>query len=247
MKFRVIYWKEDPAAQNIVNQLESIGISANALENSILFSEEPEIETDLFLVASMHKSAAKRPALTVHPTGNWGPAEAGGNEHELSFTSPAAMKIGLKALSKSNLEGFEITREVTHHGPTNWKTPLVFIEIGSSEKEWKNEKAGEIIAHAISEIQDSEDEFENHIGFGGGHYCPAFTPVLLRNEEIAIGHIAPKYAVPYLDEKIVEEALKKSNAEKAVIDWKGLKSEKRKKVLNILESLGIDWMKTKEL
>ena len=244
---KVLHWKNDPAAQNIVEHLKQIGLGDLTVESekSLLYSEEPDVETDLFVVASTHKSETNKCSLTVHPTGNWGPAKVGGNEHELSFTNATALKIGLQGLQKTSLEGFEVSGEVTHHGPTNWKTPLIFIEIGSTEKEWVNESAGSAVAGAVADINDNQEEFDSYIGFGGLHYCPAFNRIILEGK-VALGHIAPKYAISYLDEKIIQEAFDKSNAIGAIIDWKGLKSGERAKVIGILENLGIDWKKTKE-
>jgi len=43
------------------------------------------------------------------------------------------------------------------------------------------------------------------------------------------------------------EAVKKSSAELAIIDWKGLKSEARGKVISALAEAGIEWKKSSEL
>ncbi|MFO7872800.1 MAG: D-aminoacyl-tRNA deacylase [Candidatus Undinarchaeales archaeon] len=246
---KVIYWKDDKAGKNIAENLTELGLGNLLVESekSILYSKEPEIETDLFIVASTHRSKTNKASLTVHPTGNWGSADIGGNEHELSYTSPEALAVGLRAINSRKIKGFDVSMEATHHGPTNWKTPLIFIEIGSTETEWKNKEAGKVIAESISEINDSEQEFENYVGFGGIHYCPYFTKRILENEEISVGHVAPKYAANDLDKKIIKEAFEKSNAEKALFDWKGLRSKERNKILNILEELGIDYERARDI
>ena len=38
--------------------------------------------------------------------------------------------------NRSSVLDYEITIEATHHGPTSLKKPLLFIEIGSTEKQW---------------------------------------------------------------------------------------------------------------
>lgn len=246
---RVLYWEEDPAALNIIKNLEELGLGSLAIPSnkSILYKEEPEIETDLFVVASKHESKAGKASLTIHPTGNWGSADYGGSNHKLSNTSPAALAVGLREIQKNKIEGFEVSMEATHHGPTNWGTPLIFIEIGSKERNWANKEAGRVIAEAISEINKSEESFENYVGFGGTHYCPYFTKRVIENKEIAVGHVAPKYAAGDLDKKIIKEAFEKSSAEKGLIDWKGLKSKERNKVLNILEELGIGYERVRDI
>jgi D-aminoacyl-tRNA deacylase len=145
------------------------------------------------------------------------------------------------------LEGYDVSLEVTHHGPSSIGKPLVFIEIGSGEAQWNDKRAGKVVADAIRAIYENRNEFENYIGFGGIHYAPSFTNLLLENENVAIGHIAPKYASDFLDKEIIEQALKKGFAEKALFDWKGLKSEPRQKVISALDELGASWKRTAEM
>lgn len=244
---KVVYWKNDPAATNIVEHLKELGLEDLIIssEKSLLFIENIEADADFFVVASIHKSESRKPTLTAHASGNWGPAELGGNPHELSYTWPAAIKVGLESLAKANLEGYEVSAETSHHGPTTWSKPLIFIEIGSTEEQWNNPKAGKVVAEAIKDIYENNREFENYVGFGGIHYAPSFTKILLE-KDIAIGHIAPKYASEHLDKEIIKEALEKSFAEKVLIDWKGIKSEARHIVISALDELGIEWKKTKD-
>lgn len=244
---KLVYWTEDPAACNVVEHLEEIGIGAVPSEESILYTEDAPEDADFCVVLSTHRSESGKSTLTVHPTGNWGSADFGGNQHQLCPTWPPALKVGLRALQEAQLPGYEVSLEVTHHGPSTWKSPLVFIEIGSNEAQWTDKKAGKVLADAVVAIQDNTDEFERCIGFGGTHYAPSFTKLMLENDELAFGHMAPKYASEFLDKQIIREALEKSFAERAVIDWKGIKSEPRKVVTGVLEELGIDWNKTSEL
>ena len=45
---------------------------------------------------------------------------------------------------------FELTLEVTHHGP--WlEVPALFIEIGSTKETWPHEGAAELLARIISD------------------------------------------------------------------------------------------------
>ncbi len=260
MNVKVLYWKDDLAATNIARNLKEIGLGNLLIESkkSLLFTTQKELETfvqdmgkiDFFIIASTHRSEANRKTLSLHPTGNFGKAELGGNSNELSITMPSALKTGLVYLNKNKPDDFEAANEATHHGPTDWKKPLVFIEIGSTEKEWTREDCGKVVAGAIKEICETHKKekpnFENYIGFGGIHYCPSFSKIAIENEKIAFGHVAPKYAVEFLNEKIVGEMLEKSAAKKALIDWKGLKSEGRNKVIRILENLKVELHKTSE-
>ncbi len=259
---KVLHWKDDLAAENIAACLRELGLGKFLVQSpkSLLVTTQKELETfvpnieevDFFLVASTHRSETKKPALTVHPTGNFGTSDLGGNKGELSYTWPAALKIGLQYFAKNAPEGFEATMEATHHGPTDWKKPLIFIEIGSTETEWVRKDLGAIVAKAIKEIYEAHTasrnpQTENYAGFGGIHYCPSFDPIQIENEKTAIGHIVPRYASEAITEDIVKQALEKSFAKKAIIDWKGLKSEARTKVVSALEKLCVDYVKTSEL
>ncbi len=256
MNIRILHWKDDKAATNIANNLKEIGLGNFCTQSpkSLLFTTQKELEgfvkdcktVDYFIVASTHRSETAKLALTVHPTGNFGKADLGGNVSELSKSWPAGMKIGLQYYADNAPDGFDITMEATHHGPTDWKNPLMFIEIGSTEKEWVRKDLGILAANAIKEIIEKapKAKLENYVGFGGIHYCPSFNRIQIENEKAAIGHIVPKYAEDAITEDIVKQAVEKSGAKKAVIDWKGIKSVAREKVVTALEKAGIEYLKT---
>ena len=178
----------------------------------------------------------------------------GGKQKTLVKTSPYLMKQLFCEMKKLKTEyqqqfpllsEFDVTVEQTHHGPYLEK-PALFIEIGSTEKEWVRKDLGILAANAIKEIVEKapKAKFENYAGFGGIHYCPSFNKIQIENEKAAIGHIVPKYAEDAITEDIVKQALEKSFAKKAIIDWKGIKSVAREKVVAALENLGIEYFKT---
>ncbi len=203
------------------------------------------IEFNNIIVASKHRSAAEIKSLTVHPIGNWGPARFGGREHTVVHTNPHLMTQALRILKRNNtLREFSVSFEATHHGPY-LETPTFFIEIGSNEEEWRNDKAGEILAKTILELE--ERKYMPALGIGGGHYVPRITDVALEYR-ISFGHMIPSYAVEYMDESVVKMACEKSdNCRHAYIHRKGLKSEQKKKVLGVLEKLGIEVINSKNL
>jgi D-aminoacyl-tRNA deacylase len=216
-------------------------------EKDFLYLTDEDVpEADLLIIPSTHKSAANKKSLTIHATGNFGNADYGGEPRKLNPTSAEAIAVGLRSMATAQLTDFEACLEVTHHGPT-LKTPLIFIEIGSTEKEWENEEAGKIVANAIKDIIENQKTFENYIGFGGPHYGPSFTKKIIENENIAIGHILPKYQQENVTKEIIQQMLEGSNAKKAVFDWDGMNSEPRDKAVKILEELGVEWCKTKDL
>jgi D-aminoacyl-tRNA deacylase len=199
--------------------------------------------TDFYIFASKHKSESGKPCLTVHSCGNWGPeSKVGGRPREVSYSAPVPKKIAFQYLASHPLEGFELTLECTHHGPTSMKTPLMFIEIGSSEKEWVNKKAGEIIADAIMEAANAKQtKFRIAIGAGGTHYCPSFSKLELEID-IAFAHIIPNYAVDGLEEETFSQAVEKGKPELLVLDWKGLKGAQREKVIGFAKNAGLSWI-----
>jgi len=246
---KILYWTQNQAAQNIMKQFNELGVDVPIFETekNFLYLENEDVpEADLLIVPSTHKSKAEKKSLTIHATGNFGNADYGGSPKKLNPTNPAAIAVGLRSMANAGLEGFEVCMEVTHHGPTV-EVPLVFIEIGSSEKEWDNEEAGKIVANAMKDILENTQSFENYIGFGGPHYAPSFSKKVIENENIAIGHILPKYQQDNVTKEIIQQMLEGSNAKKAVFDWDGMKSDPRDKAVGILEELGVEWCKTGEL
>ena len=202
------------------------------------------IKFENIIVASEHKSKSKMKSLTVHPIGNWSVAEYGGKPRCVVVTNPHLMTQALRILKRNRIEGYNISFEATHHGPY-LSTSTFFIEIGSTEEEWMDDKAGEAIAKTILELE--EVKYPPAMGFGGGHYMPRVTDVALKYR-ISFGHMVPKYAVQYLDEDIIRRACEKSdNCKMAYIHRKGLKGEERNKIRNILEKLGIKVVSTKDL
>ena len=202
------------------------------------------INFENIIVASEHKSKSKMKSLTVHPIGNWSVAEYGGKSKCVVSTNPHLMTQALRILKRNAVEGYNVSFEATHHGPY-LSTPTFFIEIGSTEEEWRDDKAGEAIAKTILELE--EMKYPPAMGFGGGHYMPRVTDVALEYK-ISFGHMVPKYAVPSVDEKIIKRACEKSDSCKiAYLHRKGLKGDERSKIREILEKLNIRIVTTKDL
>jgi D-aminoacyl-tRNA deacylase len=209
------------------------------------------IETDLFIFGSRHRSESQHPSLLTHSTGNWSDeALFGGDPYELAIAPGFAIKEAYLELKtqKERLDiDFDVTLEVTHHGPTILSTPLVFIELGSNEIHWKNQAGAEAVARAIMRVAFSKNRYRTVIGFGGTHYCPNFNRLVL-NTDIATSHIAPKYVLEKIDE-MIEKAVARTmeKVELAVLDWKGMNSKQKSKVINKLESINLKYCKLTEL
>ncbi|MCD6576299.1 MAG: hypothetical protein J7K73_04030 [Nanoarchaeota archaeon] len=242
--------KQDIASMNIAKKCEELGLKVNYIEEDDIFVKELPY-ADYYIFLSRHSSKSEKPCLTAHFPGVFSDdTSLGGNPHELGVAFPSLEKNYIKNLwelkkewNKKELEKFQIVIEATHHGPTHLKKPIMFVEIGSSEEEWKNETAAELVAHAIKRTLNQNQVYAKHaIAFGGTHYPEKFTNILL-NEEFAIGHIMPKYALPNLSEKTFNEMVKKSvePIKYCIIDKKG--SSRKDEIIELANKFGLKVVK----
>jgi len=214
-------------------------------------SQEKINKYDFVIFASKHESEKKEKTLSVHAPGNWRTNDFGGEAGKVCQTSALFQKQIFEKLNANrdehNLKNYKVTLECTHHGPLINK-PCIFIEIGSTEFEWTDRRAGFVVAKTIRDIiQEFHENPYNEvaIGIGGPHYCPNFNKIQLKSN-VAISHVLPQYALP-LDENWIKEAIAKTNEEVdfALLDWKGLgTAEQRKQIVEILEKNYIQWKKT---
>ncbi|MBS7616214.1 hypothetical protein KEJ45_03325 [Candidatus Bathyarchaeota archaeon] len=201
-------------------------------------------EIELVIFVSRHSSLSGTPTLSVHTPGNLGAAELGGLPKSVSVSPATAMRECLKAMARLKNEmhlEYEVSYECTHHGPS-LNVPAMFAELGSSPKQWSDQKAAEAVALATMEAISNFGKIEAGavLGVGGPHYNMKFTKMALESD-VAFGHIIPKYAVPYIDEEIVRQCVKKTleKVEYAVLDWKGIKGEHKTGLIKMLENLGL--------
>ncbi len=258
--------QKDLAAQHIKRQLLALYPFSETEENydgspiyqrdqlSIVTIEKDSIYADnldehfsaeLFIFASRHKSAAFKPALLTHIPGNWADADLGGKASTLCIAPPSAMKIALQTLfserERLGLTDWACGLEATHHGPFIQSTPVLFVEIGSSEQEWQNPIAAEIVTRTIVAVaQQFQTPHTAVLGFGGPHYCPGFTR-LNTESNYSVSHVMPKYHLDHLSETLVAHAIQRSSPTPthAALDWKGMKGDQREQVTNIAENLGL--------
>ncbi len=231
MKTAVIVSTKDPASMNIFSFLKTLPYQFHIIDERLVYCNTNTFtDADLLIFASKHSSAAAISSLSVHTTGNWGSAEIGGSEHELAIAPALYLAEGLvkiEELAKKHKLQINVVQECTHHGPTE-NRQILFIEIGSTEKEWKNRQYGKIIAEAIQHIVEKKPKQRKvALGIGGTHYCPAFKRLIL-GEDYAFGHICPKYQLHNLTKEMLRQAIEKTSpqVEEIVIDWKGVSSHK---------------------
>lgn len=204
-------------------------------------------EADLIIFLSRHTSKNPVPVLTVHVTGNYGDAALGGEAQTLSRAAPAWMHAALCALAPRAPEGFRVSYEVTHHGPTGLTTPSFFIEIGSTEAEWTDPACGAAVADALVQVFTAgPGSVIPLIGFGGNHYATRETDIALSGRA-AWGHIAHTREVAGMDAAMVRQMAGQTGAEAAYIDRKALPGEHVEKISDILRECGIPRVSESEL
>jgi D-aminoacyl-tRNA deacylase len=179
-------------------------------------------DPDLLLFASRH-SGDTGPLLTAHFTGNFGPAEYGGDDDALAAACPNAQAELLAAFDRHAPDGYEVGMECTHHGPSDVGVPSMFVELGSGEDEWADPEGARAVARAILDIEDVEPSRERTVvGFGGGHYVPRFERVV-RETDWAVGHIAGDWSLdamghPEAHRGVVDSAFTASGASLALVE-----------------------------
>jgi len=265
-RLAIVCSKTDPAGLNIKDKLlklmgfrrlgegvqgedvyELEGVLLVTIARETIYAEDLEdfLRVRGVIFVSRHAAESGIPAFLAHTPGNWtDEALYGGRPRSVCIAMPIRLAKVVRALDKlREEEGFSDWRcglEVTHHGPYLEHTPAMFVELGSTQREWRNEKAAEVVAQAIAEALDVLEEGPVAVGFGGPHYAPQFSRAVL-NEGLAISHIVPKYAFPYVSSRELRLAIERSviRPSVALIDWKSLKSDERQMVIRVCDEEGL--------
>ena len=244
----IVASKKDIASMTIAKELEMLGIKIFYLEKHFLYCEDKDLpEADIYIFLSRHSSATGTPAFTVHSIGNFSPEEPklGGKSATLVKTNAQLSAKLLKAIDKLEKEEpydkFEVTPEITHHGPY-LSNQAIFIEMGSDSNVWNDPKAGKILATAIKNVLEGPIQEQNlpcAISFGGNHYSSKFREKILTNEFI-IGHMCPKYAVDYLTKDLVDQMVTKTfpKPQFGLFDKKSMK--RKAEITELLNNHGIE-------
>ena len=247
-KIAIVYSTSSIASLNIAKAIKKIGTPPWA---KMYKFEEDEInlpldtvEEEEIIVLSKHKSAAGTKSFTVHSIGNFDKADLGGEEKTLVNSLPKIQTNLLRGLEEKNELDHLVCFEVTHHGPFTNKN-VCFVELGSSESEWKNLEAAEVIAKTVITNTLLENNDKIVIGIGGGHYAPNFSKLALR-KNYSFGHICPLYMLEKLDAELLAQMIAKTNAKEIILDWKGLKSWKDK-VVTLCEESGLPFERVQRL
>lgn len=221
-------------------------------ETKLLFVNSEIVDTqfldslftsELIIFLSRHSSAKGIPTLSVHTPGNLSDANFGGQPRKVSISHATAMKNSLLELAKLATErqlNYEVSYECTHHGPS-LDIPTIFVELGSTPKQWKDIKAADVVADAAVAAITDYSCCSVKLGIGGPHYNKKFTKMAL-TKQAAFGHMIPKYALAEVDAEMIHQCIDRTlePVDSVVLDWKGIKGEHKCKILAALETLGLE-------
>ena len=254
----LIAYQSDPAGANMAsfiskqmkkegeiyhgNDLDLVIISTPAISADWL---EDKYHYDGYVFLSKHASESGRLALTCHSTGNFGDALFGGFPRQVAIPHPHLQKSYMKQLweERDNFSKFDITIEATHHGPTALSEPTLFIEIGTTEKEWTDKKLCENVAKIVlKEMSAPQKKYDVAICFGGTHYPSKFNKELLEGD-LALGTVIPKHGLDELDKNLFDHIVERNTEAKfALVDWNGLGKNKQK-IVDMINSTNLEMIK----
>ncbi len=235
----------------VVEEIDAIvvGFREDVLELEFLDEVFDTVGVEAYIVLSRHSSTSGTPTLSLHYPGNPGPeAPAGGRPRELAVAYPSLAKtiaLTYKRVAEEMklLERYEFTLEATHHGPTGLSKPIVFVEIGSTEKEWSDERAQEALALAVSEaLRKGPTRCRASVGIGDTHYPRIHTRLMLETD-ICYGHIFARYTFNYLDESVLVQSVEKSVDKIVQFVLQKPPSRIKKVVEKVARELGLDIVK----
>jgi D-aminoacyl-tRNA deacylase len=259
MKIAFVSSLQDRAGQNIRHHLQQLLGSGDPgwllpgrtyefveTDGRLIHAEgiDRKTDADLIIFISRHASVNPVPVLTVHVTGNFREAELGGTPRTLAPAATGMMQAVLRSLARHCPEGYRVSYEVTHHGPTGLDKPSFFAEIGSTEKEWTDPAAGLAVAQAL--LSAVPQDPVPLIGFGGTHYAARQTEIALSSRG-AFGHIAHTREAATLDAAMLSDMMAKSGAVAAYIDRKALNREDLNRLSGMLATTGIPRLSESEI
>jgi D-aminoacyl-tRNA deacylase len=227
----------------------------NSEEAKLAFTNDEPVNTQnspypenlrMVIFISRHSSRSGTPTLSVHVPGNIGEAALGGLPRKVSIAPASAMKAALIEMKRARDEmdlPYEVSYECTHHGPS-LDIPAMFVELGSSQEQWRDVRAAEAVARGAAAAAMNRDFYPAILGIGGQHYNEKFTRIALTSNA-AFGHMIPKYALQNLDEYMLKQCVIKTvePVEKVLLDWKGIRGADKEPLIKLLKAIGLEMEK----
>jgi len=254
----LVAYRDDPAGYNMAKYLTQNLEKKNGVYHGrnfdLVIIETPTISADWieekfqydgFIFLSKHSAESGILALTCHSTGNFDIANFGGNPKQVAIPHPNFQKSYMRNLSKNHriFSNFQITIEATHHGPTALEKPSIFIEIGTTEKQWNDIGLCNSVAKIIlNTIEHPIPDYPFAICFGGTHYSEKFSNELIHGK-FALGTVIPKHSLDFLDKSLFLHILNRNIGVKAaLLDWNSLGKNKQK-ILDFLTTTKLEVIK----
>ncbi|MEM4312374.1 MAG: D-aminoacyl-tRNA deacylase [Nitrososphaerales archaeon] len=227
---------------------ESKLFSLELIDKELIFSDDlPYKEDFCYIFLSKHRSESKIPTLTSHFPGNLCYDNSlGGNKREVAYCWPSLLKSYITHIYnlRDKVSHYQITLEPTHHGPTSSKSPFLFVELGSKEENWRDDKAAKVVCEAlVNTLKEEVKLCDAALALGGPHYSEKFTNYLIKGD-IPIAHMVPKYSLSCLDEFMMDHIMRKSiqPIKYALLNGKGLGKEKER-IIKLIQDFGLEVIK----
>lgn len=210
--------------------------------------EPPDLDAyfrpQAYIFLSTHRAESGIPSLTVHTTGNFTREEVlGAGPREVGMIDPDLQKNYIMELSsrRRELEGYEVTIEATHHGPTSLLRPVLFVELGSTERQWGDAHAAEVISDALMASLASGKKWDKvALAFGGTHYPQKFNKTLLESD-FALSAVVAKHSLEWIDAEIFGQLLQRTSKfpRYVMVDWKGA-GPHREKIISLSKQFALE-------
>ena len=206
-------------------------------------------ESTAFVFLSKHSSESGIPTLTCHFTGNFSNSNPyGGIPRELGIAYPHLQKSYIRDITskQSFVSEYDIIIEATHHGPTSLKKPSVFIEIGSTQKQWTDRNAASVVCQSVVSVLTQEITGAHcksvGIAFGGTHYPTKLNNLLLESK-FGLASIAAKHNLTAIDGFMMKQMISRSieKVTHVIVDKKGLGKEKNR-ILDLIGKENLEFL-----
>ena len=251
----LVAYQKDPAGHNIAKfisqEMEKNGdvykgkyFDLAIISSPVISADwlEEKFDYDGYVFLSKHAAESGVLALTCHNTGNFSDAKFGGYDRQVSIPHTSIQKSYIQSLwkSRNKFSQFQITIEATHHGPTALPKPALFIEVGTTEKEWNDTNLCNSVGQIIIDVmKEQKKSYPIAICFGGTHYPEKFTNELIHGK-YSLGTVVPKHALEQIDESLFSHIIERNvGATAALLDWNGMGKNKQK-ILGMLESTDLE-------
>ena len=254
----LVAYDADPAGNNmaafISKDLEKNNAIFHGKKFDVLIISSPVISADWleekfdyerYVFLSKHAAESGTLALTCHSTGNFDVAKFGGSSKQIAIPYPSLQKNYLQNLweKRNDFPDFQITIEATHHGPTNLNKPCIFIEVGTTPKQWNDKELCNSVAQIVKQtLEEPQTDFPFAICFGGTHYSEKFTKEIIKGKH-ALGTVVPKHALEFLNEAFFQHIVERNTGAKAaLLDWNSLGKNKQK-ITELLSTTNLEVIK----